>query len=51
MRAREMARLYVIKGKGIKELTLMFGVSQRTVQRALKLAADESTDNRVAKVN
>ena len=51
MRAKEMARLYIIKGKGIKELALMFDVSQRTVQRALKLAADESIDNRVGKVN
>lgn len=36
MRDREMARLFTAKGKAVKELALMFGVSQRTVQRALK---------------
>ena len=36
LRAREMARLLTTEGKGVKELALMFGVSQRTVQRALK---------------
>ena len=36
MRDREMARLFTTKGKAVKELALMFGVSQRTVQRALK---------------
>ncbi|MFC1992668.1 helix-turn-helix domain-containing protein [Chloroflexota bacterium] len=35
-RAQKMARLFIDKGKGIKELALTFGVSQRTVQRALK---------------
>ena len=35
-RDREIVRLFYIEGKGVKELTLMFGVSQRTVQRALK---------------
>ena len=34
-RDREMARLFT-EGKGIKELAQSFGVSQRTVQRALK---------------
>jgi len=42
LRAREMARLFTTGGKGIKELALMFGVSQRTVQRALKVALGES---------
>ena len=51
MRAREMARLYIIKGKGIKELALMFGVSQRTVQRALKLATGDSIEKGVGKAN
>ncbi len=37
-RAKEMARLFTTEGKGLKELALMFGVSQRTVQRALKVA-------------
>ena len=35
-RDKEMARLVTVEGKGIKELALMFGISQRTVQRALK---------------
>jgi len=34
LRDREMVRLFN-EGKGAKELALMFGVSQRTVQRAL----------------
>lgn len=46
MRAREMARLHTTRGKGIKELALMFGVSQRTVQRALKLAAIDKEINK-----
>jgi DNA-binding transcriptional ArsR family regulator len=43
LRAREMARLFTANGKGIKELAQMFGVSQRTVQRALKVALGNST--------
>ncbi len=43
VRAKEMARLFTAKGKGIKELALMFGVSQRTVQRALKVTSGDST--------
>jgi len=35
-RDREIARLFNSEGRGIKELALMFGVSQRTVQRALR---------------
>ena len=38
LRAREMARLFTTEGKGIKELAVIFGVSQRTVQRVLKAA-------------
>ena len=34
-RDRELVRLFE-KGKEVKELALMFGISQRTVQRALK---------------
>ncbi len=41
LRAREMARLFTTEGKGIKELALMFGVSRRTVQRALKVASGD----------
>ena len=37
-----MARLFTTEGKGIKELALMFDVSQRTVQRALKVVLSDS---------
>ena len=36
LRNKEMVRLYTREGKGIKELALIFGISRRTVQRALK---------------
>ena len=35
-RDREMARRFTTEGKGVRELALQFGVSQRTVQRALR---------------
>ena len=35
-RDREIVRLFIAEGKRVKELALMFGISQRTVQRALK---------------
>lgn len=35
-RDKEIARLFTTEGKGVKELALMFDISQRTVQRALK---------------
>ena len=35
-RDREIMRLFTTGGKGVKELALQFGVSQRTVQRVLK---------------
>ena len=41
-RAKEMARLLTTEGKGIGELAQIFGVSQRTVQRALKAAFSDS---------
>jgi len=41
LRAKEIARLFTTGGKEIKELALMFGLSQRTVQRALKRAKNE----------
>jgi len=41
LRAKEIARLFTTGGKGIKELALIFGLSQRTVQRALKRAKNE----------
>jgi hypothetical protein len=37
-RAQEIARLRTAEGKKIKELADIFGVSKRTVQRALKMA-------------
>jgi len=36
LRDKEMTNMFSSGGKGVKELALMFGVSQRTVQRALK---------------
>jgi DNA-binding CsgD family transcriptional regulator len=35
-REYEMSRLFTGEGKSVKELAVMFGVSERTVQRALK---------------
>ena len=35
-RDQQIARLFTIEGKKVKELALMYGLSQRTVQRALK---------------
>ncbi len=49
LRAGEIARLFTTKGKGIKELALMFDVSQRTVQRALKNVLVDSTRKGVNK--
>ncbi len=40
-RNREIVRLFTTEGKGVSELALSFGVSQRTVQRALKRAKNE----------
>ncbi len=42
LRAREMVRLFTGGGKGIGELAQIFGVSQRTVQRALKVTSTDS---------
>ena len=42
-RAAEMARLYTREGKSIGELAQIFGVSSRTVQRALKVAFGDTT--------
>ena len=36
LRNREIVRLFSNEGKGVKELALEFGVSERTIQRALK---------------
>lgn len=35
-RDREVVRLFKKEGKGVRELAAIFGISQRTVQRALK---------------
>ena len=40
LRNREILRLYTT-GREIRELAAMFGISQRTVHRALKRAKDE----------
>ncbi len=49
LRATEMARLFTTKGQGVKELALIFDVSQRTVQRALKVALDGLSQREVHK--
>jgi len=36
LRDRKIVRLFSTEGRGVKELALMFGLSERTVQRALK---------------
>ena len=41
-RAKEIARLHTMEGKKVGELAEMFGVSQRTVQRALKTGRGSS---------
>ena len=40
VRTGEVMRLFT-EGKGVKELATMFGVSQRTIQRALKRGKNE----------
>ena len=40
-RDKEMARLFNNEGKEVKEVALLFGVSQRTVQRALGNTANK----------
>jgi hypothetical protein len=42
VRDREILRRFVAEGKGVKEVALIFGVSQRTIQRVLKRAKNES---------
>ena len=36
LRDKEVVRRFAAEGRGVKELALIFGVSQRTVQRILK---------------
>lgn len=46
-RDREVARQFTAEGKGVKEIARSFGVSSRTVQRALKtyLKGDRNEGN------
>jgi len=39
-RSKEISRLYFKKGKSVKEIAGMFGISERTVQRAMRGAAE-----------
>ena len=41
LRDEEIVRQFTSGGKGIKELALIFNISQRTVQRALKRTRNE----------
>jgi len=41
LRDREIVRQFTTQGKGIAELALTFGISQRTVQRVLKRTENE----------
>ena len=45
LRDEAVSRLFTGRGKTVKELALMFGVSRRTIQRVLKRAKDVSTPN------
>ncbi|NQT31422.1 MAG: helix-turn-helix domain-containing protein [Deltaproteobacteria bacterium] len=45
LRDGAVLRLFTSRGKTIKDLALMFGVSRRTIQRILKRAKDVSTPN------
>jgi hypothetical protein len=42
LRDSEVLKLFTDKGKRVKELAAMFDVSQRTIQRILKRARDNS---------
>ena len=42
LRDQEVLKLGASQGKGARELAEMFGVSQRTIQRILRRARDES---------
>ncbi len=41
LRSKEILRLFTTEGKEIRELASIFGISQRTVQRALKRERNE----------
>ena len=36
LRDKEVVRRFAVEGRGVKEMALIFGVSQRTIQRILK---------------
>lgn len=40
-RDKEIVRLFTSEGKGVREMAQYFGISVRTVQRALKRVKDE----------
>jgi len=43
LRDREVVRRFSVEGRGVKELALIYGVSQRTIQRILKRTKNESS--------
>lgn len=43
LRDEAVLRMFTIRGKTVKDLALMFGVSRRTIQRILKQAKNIST--------
>jgi hypothetical protein len=45
-RSTEVIRLHTEEGKTIKELSDMYGVSKRTIQRSLKFARSSTENNR-----
>ena len=49
LRDEAVLRLFTSRGKTVKELALMFGVSRRTIQRVLKRAKDVSTPIKISK--
>ncbi len=46
LRDRHIALIFHASNKGIKELAIMFGVSTRTVQRAVKATTPDTTGRR-----
>jgi hypothetical protein len=49
LRNKEIARLFSSGGWGVKELALLFGLSQRTIQRALKSTLSISSSQQSGK--
>ncbi len=46
LRDKEIMKLFTREGRGVKELALMFGLSPRTIQRALKNSLSKSTSQK-----